>query len=235
MVMKKVIVPAILLLIVFSSLEAIGREEDKGYYPTVCFFPAEEARWDGGEVTTETWHLLTDFQQAMFVFEYAAELRNKYDIFMDVNEWTYWLALGELARKGEGLKIAMTQIMEDMFITQRKNETESASNKPSRSFKYVDGDNPSVCFFPAAKARWDGCKVTSKTWYHLTKYQQIMFIFEYEEELKRRHNTEFDINEWGYWIDMGGVARKEKHSDMPMTKILEDLLLKRGVIKSERD
>jgi len=220
---------------VFSSLAAISREENKEYYPTVCFFPAEEAHWDGRAVTTETWRLLTDFQQAMFVFEYALELRNKYETSMDINEWAYWLVLGELARKQEGLKIAMTQIMENMFVAQRKNKTERPLTKPSRSFSYADGDHPAVCFFPAAKARWDGSRVTSKIWRRLTKYQQIMFIFEYKEELKRRYNTEFDIDEWGCWIEMGGVARKEAYPDMPMTKVLEDLLLKRGVIKNDRD
>jgi len=61
--------------------------------PDIWFFPVDKARWDGSKVTVKEWHMLTDFQQAMFVAEYIKELKNQYktDIKYNVREYLLFL------------------------------------------------------------------------------------------------------------------------------------------------
>ncbi len=58
-------------------------------------------------------------------------------------------------------------------------------------YEYGD-DIPDVCFFPVNKARWDGYKVTTKTWNQLTDFQKVMFLSEGISEIEIKNQVKVD-------------------------------------------
>jgi hypothetical protein len=61
--------------------------------PEVFFFPKEKARWDGSRVTMREWYMLTEKQKEKFITEYLGEIRNKYNMDIDVTGTDYLKAL----------------------------------------------------------------------------------------------------------------------------------------------
>lgn len=64
--------------------------------PDICFFPVDNARWNGEKVTATDWHKLTDFQKAMFINEYV----ENYYPDIEINGWDYLVKMNEAAESG---------------------------------------------------------------------------------------------------------------------------------------
>ncbi len=45
--------------------------------PDTCFFPKDQAKWDGYKVTNKNWNQLDDYLKLMFIFEGVRELEKK--------------------------------------------------------------------------------------------------------------------------------------------------------------
>lgn len=91
-----------------------------GDHPVVCFFPLEQARWDGSKVTVEIWRNLTRYQKIMFITEYVKELERKYSATVDINEWKYWIVLDGFARDTTKLDAPMAKVLEAFLIKSDK-------------------------------------------------------------------------------------------------------------------
>lgn len=64
--------------------------------PDICFFPIDNARWNGEKLTATDWHKLTDFQKAMFISEYT----ENYYPDIEINGWDYLVKMNEAAGSG---------------------------------------------------------------------------------------------------------------------------------------
>jgi len=45
--------------------------------PDVCFFPTDQANWDGYKITNKNWNKLDDYLKLMFIIEAVQELQRK--------------------------------------------------------------------------------------------------------------------------------------------------------------
>lgn len=54
--------------------------------PEICFFPIEEARWNGYELTNLDWKKLTDYQKVQFVREGALEIFTKKQVSLKLED-----------------------------------------------------------------------------------------------------------------------------------------------------
>ena len=61
--------------------------------PQVFFFPKEQARWDGTQITMKEWYLLTPLQKQKFISEYIGELEAQYQQTINVMGLDYLEAL----------------------------------------------------------------------------------------------------------------------------------------------
>jgi len=52
--------------------------------PDICFFPKDQAKWDGYQITNKNWNKLNDYLKLMFILEGVQELqrRNRVNIVM---------------------------------------------------------------------------------------------------------------------------------------------------------
>lgn len=64
--------------------------------PDICFFPIDEAHWNGYEITNQNWNQLTDFQKVMFISEAVEEIeRNEQTEIEEIDGWRFLIALNE--------------------------------------------------------------------------------------------------------------------------------------------
>jgi len=106
-------------------------------------------------------------------------------------------------------------------------------------YQYNDNDPPTVCFFPAEKARWSGFGVTTNDWEKLTAYQKTMFITEGIEEIKRIEAGKVVVNvqeEAQALLTLTNERVSRLQVDFPgldvgMIKFLRDMLHEMGKIK----
>jgi len=73
--------------------------------PEICFFPKDQAIWDGYKITNKNWNKLSDYLKLMFVFEGVQELQRK----NRVN-----IALGDSGRTVAALDYGLDKISKDM-------------------------------------------------------------------------------------------------------------------------
>jgi len=93
MLLKRSILSAMILSFAVMGLSGVSLAADKGVsitpqsaiysydendLPAIFFFPPENARWNGNDVTMREWYLLTDLQKEKFISEYTEELKRKY-------------------------------------------------------------------------------------------------------------------------------------------------------------
>jgi len=45
--------------------------------PDICFFPTDQAKWDGYKITNKNWNKLDDYLKLMFIIEAVQELERK--------------------------------------------------------------------------------------------------------------------------------------------------------------
>jgi len=90
--------------------------------PDICFFPADEARWNGLSVTAKEWSMLTDFQKAMFISEYVGELEKARNIVIEINGWDYLVLLNKFVSECQGdcLNSPMILAVEAILVNQGK-------------------------------------------------------------------------------------------------------------------
>ncbi|MDD4203382.1 MAG: hypothetical protein PHQ52_07940 [Candidatus Omnitrophica bacterium] len=95
-------------------------EYDSENLPEVWFFPVEEARWDGYEVTLSKWSMLTDFQKAQFISEGLDLLISKGVLPEQegVDVWRMIIAMNHMA-SSMGRKepqVAMIAVIRDLLV-----------------------------------------------------------------------------------------------------------------------
>lgn len=90
--------------------------------PDICFFPKEEARWDGSKITAKEWKMFTDFQKVMFIGEYIEQLENESNTTIEIDGWRYLIALNGFAGacEDECLNEPMTRVIKELLVEQGK-------------------------------------------------------------------------------------------------------------------
>lgn len=54
--------------------------------PDVCFFPKEQAKWDGYKITNKNWNQLNDYLKFMFILEAVRELEKKESVMITLTD-----------------------------------------------------------------------------------------------------------------------------------------------------
>ena len=70
----------ILLLNGCASVPAPKKFTNDYHYtevPDICFFPKDQAAWDGYKITNKNWNKLDDYLKLMFIIEATQELQRK--------------------------------------------------------------------------------------------------------------------------------------------------------------
>jgi len=70
----------VLLLNGCASVPAPKKFSDDYHYlevPDICFFPTDQAKWDGYKITNKNWNKLDDYLKLMFIIEAIQELQVK--------------------------------------------------------------------------------------------------------------------------------------------------------------
>ncbi len=81
--MKKVLVLFLVGIFLLSgcvSVPAPKKFADDYHYtevPDICFFPIDQAAWDGYKITNKNWNKLDDYLKLMFIIEAVQELQRK--------------------------------------------------------------------------------------------------------------------------------------------------------------
>ena len=103
-------------------------------------------------------------------------------------------------------------------------------------YEYNSKDLPDICFFPAAKARWNGYAVTTKNWGQLTDFQKAKFIVEAITEIERNENAAIKPTD-GFKMLMAlstvvdGLKKIYPGAKVQMIRLLFDFYSKNGLIK----
>lgn len=87
----------------------------------------------------------------------------------------------------------------------------------AETYQYVE--QPEVCFFPKAQAKWDGYKLTNKNWNKLTDYLKLMFIFEGIKELERTKKVTIKIKDSNRTLMALNYGIDKINRDLPDTNI----------------
>jgi len=97
----------------------------------------------------------------------------------------------------------------------------------AQDYRYTE--EPRICFFPAAQAKWDGYQVTNKDWNKLTNYLKLMFIFEGVKELERNKGVIIKIKDsyrtllvLNYGLDK--INKEAAKSEIPVIVFLYNVL-----------
>ena len=97
-------------------------EYDRNNIPDVCFFPVEEAKWNGYEVTISNWGELTDFQKSIFISEGLDELVAKGQIEeQEINGWDVLIAMNHMA-SAVGGDVPMVKVLKDLLQQEQDSE-----------------------------------------------------------------------------------------------------------------
>jgi len=80
----------------------------------VWFFPSDEARQDGSEVTTADWIYIADFLKEKFISEY---FQNERDEEANVNVWKYISAVDNFieSQPEDSQAVAIVDVLEQML------------------------------------------------------------------------------------------------------------------------
>jgi len=98
----------VLLLNGCATAPAPKKIEDNFKYaeaPDVCFFPSDQAKWDGYQITNKNWIKLDNYLKLMFIFEAARELEKKNKVVITIRN---------SARTVEALDYGINKINRDM-------------------------------------------------------------------------------------------------------------------------
>jgi len=92
----KINLPLLILtsVFLFNGCATVGqskpkaKEIDFSYQeePAICFFPREQSKWDGYQVTNRNWGRLTEFQKIMFVYEGSKEIERKKSVVVEIRD-----------------------------------------------------------------------------------------------------------------------------------------------------
>lgn len=87
-------------------------------------------------------------------------------------------------------------------------------------------------FFPTEGAKWNGAKITMIEWNILTETQKVMFLMEYQNELKKEYGPGISIDTSKYIIAMDYYASTCPSNcfAVPVTNIVKEFLTSEGQI-----
>lgn len=54
--------------------------------PDICFFPKDQAKWDGYQITNKNWNKLNDYLKLMFIFEATKELEKRDRVVITIKD-----------------------------------------------------------------------------------------------------------------------------------------------------
>lgn len=92
-----------------------------------------------------------------------------------------------------------------------------APKKSGNIYRYDKA--PDIFFFPKARAKWDGYKITNKNWSQLSDYQKFMFILEGIKELEINEAVLIRINDSARTILALNYGVDRINKEMPKTEI----------------
>ena len=117
-------------------------------------------------------------------------------------------------------------------------------NAPSKAVpKLADGyaytSEPQICFFPKAKAQWDGYKITNQNWNKLTDYLKLMFILEGVRELEKTKSAVIVLEDNNRALQALNYGLTKLNNDLPKERIqalsfLYDILNKAKMVSLKK-
>jgi len=54
--------------------------------PVICFFPKDQANWDGNQISNKNWNKLNDYLKLMFIFEATKELERRNKVVITIRD-----------------------------------------------------------------------------------------------------------------------------------------------------
>jgi hypothetical protein len=102
-------------------------------------------------------------------------------------------------------------------------------------YEFHEGEKIEKWFFPAGEAKWNGDRLTMIEWNVLTESQKVMFLTEYQNELKKEYGPNISIDMAKFILAMNYYADTCPSNCFakPATDIVKELLVRDGQIASK--
>lgn len=108
---------------------------------------------------------------------------------------------------------------------------------PVETYQYTEA--PDICFFPVDKSRWDGYKVTNKSWNRLSDYLKFMYILEGVKELEAKESVIITLEDsvrtivaLNYGVDK--LAKDLPDTEITMISFMYDVFKQAKIVKPRR-
>lgn len=88
--------------------------------PDICFFPKDQAKWDGYKITNKNWNLLTEYQKFMFILEGVKELEKSEGVIISIEDSARTIlaldyGVNKMNRDLPKTELSMISFMYDVF------------------------------------------------------------------------------------------------------------------------
>lgn len=70
----------------FSGSKKITNNFQYSETPDICFFPKDQAKWDGYQITNKNWNKLNNYLKLMFIFEATKELEKRDRVIITIKD-----------------------------------------------------------------------------------------------------------------------------------------------------